>query len=339
MNAKLDSSKCRIIANLGDNHNGDPDLARQLAELASSAGCDAIVVRHRKVLCGYTQEALLQPAIDGSHTYSTLGEALRGLELAAETLETLRNFCRGRLDFIAAPHDLDAFAELQSIEPDAYQVEPPVLGHVPLLKAISSTGRPVLLVAGSCAEEDISAALTILDRQLVTLMHCVFSEGVPLESTALSYIPYYANRFNLPVGYMGLEKGTAAAIAAFGMGARTIEKVFTSDRHLPGGSHKSSLDRDEMRYLVECLRGLDTGAVDVPPRILLPEELANAEGQQASLAAAQDLDAGVTLEESMLSVKLATSGVRPGLIDRIVGRRLAYDVPADTPITFGVLEA
>jgi len=76
-----------------------------------------------------------------------------------------------------------------------------------------------------------------------------------------------------------------------------------------------------------------------PPRLLFPQELANPDDHVASLVAAHDLPVGLVLEESMLTVKLAANGVQPRLIGHLLGRRLAYDVPADSPVTFGVLEA
>jgi sialic acid synthase SpsE len=332
------SPTCRIIGNLGDNHNGDPKLARHLAEIAISAGCDGIVLPHCRVDSSYTWDFLLQPTADRFHEYKTRGEALHALELSLDTIRDIREMCRGRLDFIGAPYDLDSFYDLQAVDPDAYQIEPPVLNHVPLAKAIAATGRPVLVVAGMCTEEDITAVLEPLGKGSLTLLHCVYTEGIALESIALRYIPYFRQKFDMPVGYMGLETGLYGAVAAVAMGATTIEKVFTSDKYLPGPSHATSLDRDELRELVKSLRSLEKAVLASPPRALMPSELVSSDGFQASLSAAYDLPAGSPIDESMLCIKLMPDGISPRLMNHLIGRRLLYDVAADTPLTFGVIE-
>ena len=330
---------CRIIGNLADNHNGDPELARQLVEIAVSSGCDGIVLPHRKATSCYTQEVLLQPVADRAHSYTTLGESLQALELSAQAIGDLRSLCGNRISFIAAPYDLEAFAEMQAVEPDAYQIDAPVLTHIPLLDAVASSGKPVLLVAGACTEDDMDLAIKALGRDRVTLMHSVYAKGIEAGSTALWAIPHLAERFGLPMGYMGLERDTYTPVAAFAMGARTIEKYFTSDNHLPGPSHATSLDRDQLRQLVLNLRSMEPAISGDSPRILLPIELESDEDCHPALVASSDLPAGVTLDESMLSVRLATHGVGPRLLDQVVGRRLAYELPADTPISFAVMEA
>ena len=338
MGATIGQPTCRIIGNIGDNHNGNPDLAKRLIEIAISAGCNAVVLPHRRPNSGYTHEALAQPVVNGLREYITLGQTLQALELSSDTIKELRGACRGHLEFVGAPYDLEAFSDLEDAQPDGYQVDPPVLSHAPLLEAMASTGRPIILVAGMCAEEDVAAAVDILGNVPLTILHSVYAPGLPLNSTALWCIPMLRQKFDAPVGYMGMEGGNSATLTAFGMGARIIERMFTSDKFLPGLSHATSLDRDELRELVGCIRSMEEAVSGSPPRILQPVELADSYGHQASLVAAYDLVAGSALDESMLAVKLASDGVRATQMRYLLGRRLAYDVAADSPLTFGAIE-
>ena len=204
MSPQAKQPECRVLANLADNHNGNPGLAKQLLDLAASAGCAGAVLPHRRAKSGYTKDALLQTVADGSHELVTRGDLLQKLELSRDTLKELRSSCLGRLSFVGAPFDLDTLADLEDCNPDAYQVEPPVLAHLPLLAAIADTGRPVYLVAGRCTEDDVEAAIGMFKGKSVTLLHSVYAPSVSLESTALWYIPFLQQRFGLPVGYMGL---------------------------------------------------------------------------------------------------------------------------------------
>jgi len=329
----------RMIAYLGDGHGGDVDTAKRLVELAISAGCDGVVLPVRNVRQGYAEEAHAQPAPDAQHNALSLGAVLQELELSVQELKDIREICRGRVDFIGAPYDLQSFADLEATGPDGYQIDPAVLKHTPLLEAIKGSSKPVLLVAGGCTEKDIEASVAALDRQNVTLLHCVYASELELEATSLWLVSRLRERFGLPMGYLGLEPRISGAIAAFAMGAGTVEKLFSIDGSSRKGAMGAGLDRDELRELAATLRKLQESLSGETSRIIFPDELGYSDDPRASLVAGYDLPAGVVIEESMLVVKLAAHGVDPSLLDYVKGRKLAYDVPADAPLTFGAIES
>ena len=119
-----------------------------MVDIAISAGCDGVVLTHRWPNSCYTPDTLAQPVVNGLRESATLGQTLEVLQLSADTLKMLRDMSRGHIEFVGAPYDLEALSDLEEAEPDSYQVDPPVLTHAPLMKAMASTGRPVTLVAG-----------------------------------------------------------------------------------------------------------------------------------------------------------------------------------------------
>jgi sialic acid synthase SpsE len=135
-----------LVAAVDDNHGGNPALARRLVVLAADCGAHAV-------------------------KFSFRPSATRPLSAAREA-------AKGRLAFVAAPYDLESFARARRLEPDVYQIDPPVLGDRELLRAVRARRKPVLLVAGMCTDVMIAAALRELRSSPVVLMHAVSEFGI-----------------------------------------------------------------------------------------------------------------------------------------------------------------
>ena len=327
---QTETQSCYIIGDIGTNHNGDPQLAHYLVDIAARNGCDAVLIPW------YNATSTEKPmsVLANVPIYTPSEQVPR---LPVEALSEIREICQGRLHFIGAPYDLNSLEDLRKLEPDGIQIDPPLLGHKPLLEALAKHDWPVFLSVGMCSEEDIVFALKILNKHKVTLLHTVHALKTTVRSTALGLIPYLQQRFDIPIGYRGTESGITASIAAFALGARTIEKPFTSDHHLSGQNHAASLDREELRELVSTLREMEEAIQIESHRVLLPVEVQDGASPRASLVAARDLTEGTILDDSMLTVELASDGISPRLIDNVLGRRLLYDVTTHTSITFGAL--
>jgi N,N'-diacetyllegionaminate synthase len=336
----LDSihKKPTVVAALESNHNGDLSLAKRMVDIAVDCGCDAIKIPVRRVKESYTEEILQQPNYKHPELGATYGDALERLELKADALRSLRDHCRGRISFIGAPYDLSSMDLLGDLDVDGYQIDPPLLCHQPLVQAIANRQKKVLVCVGMCSEQELAVALQILKNVPIILLHCVMAKSLRLEDTALDYIPYLRRRFGCEIGYLGFEDGIHAALTAYTIGATTIEKIFTIDRHLPGPGRANSLDREELRALVQGLLALESSLKPAGPRQLLPVELETFTDQRCSLVTARPLKAGTTIQADMLTVKAALHGVSPQLLSWLEGKRLLFDLPLDAPITFGVVD-
>jgi sialic acid synthase SpsE len=301
-----------LIAAIDYNHGGNAALARRLVALASEAGAHAVKFALRQ---------------DARHA---------GLRPAA--LTAVRDAARGHAAFIAAPYDLAALANAKRLNPDAYQIDPPALGDRELLRAVRSSRKPVLLVAGMCTDVVISAALSELGGASVILMHTV--SALPLEParTQLSFVPALRRRWRVPVGYLGWEAGTTWAVVAAALGAIVIEKPFTLDRNLDGPFHAASLDPQQFRTLADDLRALNAAIAPVKRRRVLPEELDVLGANSQSLVARRRLRRGSRLRSSDFKLEAPLRGLTPRLWPWLEGRRLIYDLEAGEPITFGMVE-
>ncbi len=330
--------RASVVAALESNHNGDLSLAKRMVDIAVDCECDAVKVPVRNVKECYTEEILQQPNYKYPELGHTYGALLESLELKADALGALRYHCRGRTSFIGAPYDLSSLDLLESLDVDAYQIDPSVLCHQSLLEKIGALQKKVLVCAGMCGEEELASILETLKDVPVILLHCVVAESLRLEDAALTYVPYLGHRYGCEIGYLGFEEGIYAALVAYTLGATIIEKTFTVDRHLRGPGHASSLDREDLKALVQGLFALESSLKPPGPRQLLPVELETFTNQRCSLVAARPLKAGTIIRADMVKVKRPVRGISPQLLSRLEGRRLLYDLSVDAPITFGVVE-
>jgi sialic acid synthase SpsE len=335
---EMSRRKPAVVAALENNHNGDLSLAKRMVDVAVDCGCAAIKIPVRLAKECYTEETLQQPNYKYPELGATYGDALERLELKADALRSLREHCRGRISFIGAPYDLSSMDVLGDLDVDGYQIDPPLLCHQPLVQAMADRQKKVLVCVGMCSEQELALALQTLKNAPVTLLHCVIAKSLRLEDTALNYIPYLRERFGCEVGYLGFEEGIHAALTAYTLGAATIEKIFTIDRHLSGPGRAYSLDREELRALVQGILALESSLEPSGPRQLLPVELETFADERCAVVAARPLKAGTTIQADMLTVKAALNGLSPQLLSWLEGKRLLFDLPLDAPITFGVVD-
>lgn len=328
-----------LVAAIDYNHNGSLALGRRLIELAGRAGAHAVKVVVRRMAESIAPEVLDTPWLGGLALGRTYREVWTRLQLKPAALKGLRAAARRqRLAFVAAPYDLETFKIARALGPDAFQIDPPVLGDRDLLRAVARARRPVLLVAGMCTERDIAAALHALGLAQVVILHTVTAAQVAPAAARLGYVPWLRRRFKRPVGYLGREPGVAWSLIAAALGASVIEKPLTLDHALEGPFHASSLNPAQFQALATGLADLRSALEQPDGRVVLPEELDTLASEGPSLVARKRLARGTRLQAKHLSVQSPMRGLSPRLRPWIEGQRLAYDVEAGEPLTFGLLE-
>lgn len=324
-----------IIAALEDNHMGRLDVAQRMVDAACTAGADAVKVSLRNIETSYAAEFLNRPYLQFPELGTTYRDVLTAFELTPKDFARLREHARGRLRFIAAPYDQPSLDAASSMDVDGWQIDPSVFGDRPLLEQVAAAGKVTFAAAGMVTDVDVTELVRIFAQRPVELLHCVAAPDLPLEQSALGFIPRLQAQHGVPVGYLALDGRTESASAAIGLGARTIEVPFTLEHALRGPGHARALDRDGLTQFVRTLRAIFQSLNVQGPRRVLPGELdAYQEGRKA-LVAVRDLPAGTLLGPGMLVAKAPHRGLSPRLLPRLMGKRLLYDLPADRPVTFG----
>lgn len=324
-----------IIAEIGLNHNGSPELAKKLIDVAVNAGCDAVKFQKRDPRAMLTREFYNTPYMNGGNSFGpTYGAHRDALELSEDVYWQMKEYCDRRgIMFFASAWDEGSADFLARMDVPVFKIGSPDLTNLPLCEHIAKMGKPIILSTGMSAMWEIERAVETIVRHndRLILMHCVSIYPTPAEHVNLGCMKELAEYFGLPVGYSGHEHGIAIPVAAVAMGACAIEKHITLCRGLKGGDHKFSLEPDEVHALVRSVRAVEQ-ALPSRDKTVHPKELPARQKLAKSLTSVGRIPKGTVIIREMLCCKSPGTGISPTQIDDVVGRVALVDIEEDCTI-------
>jgi N,N'-diacetyllegionaminate synthase len=320
----LDLNRQRLlIAEIGNNHEGDAGLALELVEAAAEAGAQAVKVQviNPVRLVNYAQQERI----------AQLSRFRLPLTVVAEMAE--RAAARGLL-FLASAFDEDSLREVAPLLA-AVKIASGDLDFLPLLSCAAGLDKPLLLSTGMATLAEIKQAVDHIAAHLppartvagsLALLHCVSLYPTPLESANLTAIQTLQREFGLVAGYSDHCLGIECAAVALGLGARIIEKHFTLDKTRQNfRDHALSADPGDIKRLSELMAAFD-GLLGDGKKAPGPAELEMAAAARRSIVAARDLAAGEIIARADLDFVRPRDGLPPAAATSLVGRRLRVPV-------------
>ncbi len=257
---------CYVVAEIGINHNGDLDLARELIRTAAEAGCEAVKLQKRTVDVVYTPEELAQSR--ESAFGSTNGDLKRGLELGLDQFQAIDACCREHgLAWFASCWDEASVDFIERFEPPCYKIASASLTDKALLRHHRRRGRPLILSTGMSTLEEIDRAVGILGHEDLILLHCTSTYPARAEELNLRAIHTLEERYGVPVGYSGHEVGLSTTIAAATLGAVMVERHITLDRAMWGSDQAASVEPQGFARLVRDIRTIEQALGDGVKRV------------------------------------------------------------------------
>ncbi|MGE3343055.1 MAG: N-acetylneuraminate synthase family protein [Vicinamibacterales bacterium] len=312
-----------VIAEIGNNHEGDFDRAAEMVRQAAATGADAV-----KFQTFRTEHYVSRS--DGARF-----ARLKSFEFSLDQFEALSVLARqlGML-FVSTPFDLASARGLRPMV-DAFKVSSGDLLFFPLLSEIAASGKPVILSSGGSCMQHVAEAIEYVRSTQerkgavdVGLLHCVSSYPTPPGEANLGAIPALAARFDVAVGYSDHTLGIEAAIASVALGARIVEKHFTLDKEFSDfRDHQLSADPDEFGELVRRCRLVQSmiGTGEKRPQ---PCEEAGLPAMRRSIVCARDLTAGHRLNREDLTWVRPAGGLAPGKENLLIGKVLRRPLAA-----------
>ncbi len=244
-----------IIAEIGINHNGDADLAKQLIRVAADCGCDAVKFQKRTVERAYTKEFLDSPR--ESPWGHTQRDQKMGLELGQAEYEQIDVCCKEcGIQWLASAWDVEAQHFLRSFDLAYNKIASAMLTHTELLRAVAEEGKHTFISTGMSTVEEIDAAVGIFREAgcPFELMHCNSTYPMKEKDANLRTIGYLRDRYGCDVGYSGHETDILVSTCAVAVGASSVERHITLDRSMYGSDQKASLEPHELSLLVQQIR-------------------------------------------------------------------------------------
>jgi sialic acid synthase len=325
-----------VIAEIGNNHQGELDKARALIHAAAECGVDAVKFQKRDNRRLYTR-AFYESPYDNENSYgATYGEHREFLELAKSDWFELSRYARDEgVAFVAAAFDEPSGDLMAELDIDAFKVASGDLLNVPFLRYVARFGKPMFLSTGGGTLEDIDRAVDAIVpiNEQLSVLHCTAAYPADVEDLNLSVITALRERYpDLVIGLSDHHNGIAMAPVAFMLGARVFEKHFTLNHAWKGTDHAYSLMPDGMRRFVRDLHRVPVALGDGVKRPLA-SEARPLEKMGKKLVAARALSAGQVLAaDDLLAKSPADEGMPPYELDGLLGRKLARPLEEDEAI-------
>lgn len=263
-----------VIAEIGLNHNGDVELAKQLIDVAAGAGADAVKFQKRTPELATPEHMRDIPRETPWGTMSYLDYRRRVEFDRDEYIEISDHALLRGLEWFASPWDEPSVAFLEELGVTAHKVASASLTDHSLLGALRDTGKTVILSTGMSTIEQIDAAIDVLGTERLLLMHATSTYPMEPVEANLRMIPALRDRYpGVPVGYSGHERGLQISLAAVALGAVAVERHITLDRTMWGSDHAASLEPAGLHHLVRDIRVIEAALGDGVKRVY-PGELA-----------------------------------------------------------------
>jgi sialic acid synthase SpsE len=314
----IEPGRVFVVAEIGNNHEGDLGAAREMVAAAAECGVDAVKFQTFRT-------ELFQSPDDPARL-----ARLRSFELTPAQFQDLHEHTRARgLRFLSTPLDLESADFLEPLV-DAYKIASGDNDFVALLDRVARSGKPVVVSTGMSDLVTVQAAQARLEavwarrggRGELAVLHCLSSYPAPLEQVNLAAIPFLAQQLGCAVGYSDHTLGVEACRLAVAAGALIVEKHFTLDKQRSSfRDHQLSADPAEMKTLVQEVRRV-ADLLGPRQKVVQPCEEATIPVARRSLRAAADLPAGHRLRATDLVCLRPFRGLPPGQESRLLGRAL-----------------
>tara|TARA_Y100000590_G_scaffold248758_1_gene279521 strand:+ start:957 stop:1826 length:870 start_codon:yes stop_codon:yes gene_type:complete len=256
-----------IVAEIGINHNGDINVAKQLIDIAVSANCDAVKFQKR------TPELCVPPEQRDIPRETPWGimsyiDYRHKVEFGKQEYHEIDKYCKeNNISWFSSCWDEESVDFMEQFEPIGYKIASACLTDDSLLTKLHSTKRTIIISTGMSTMDQIDHAVSLLDKDNLVICHCTSTYPCPAEELNLNTIKSLQNKFDCPIGYSGHETGLQTTIAAVVLGACFVERHITLDRAMWGSDQSASIEPQGLHRLVRDIRVIESAMGDGVKRV------------------------------------------------------------------------
>ena len=331
-----------VIAEIGINHNGNMEIAKQLIEESAKAGVDAVKFQKRNASSimikdninvnpiGYLSQSVNDISTD-QPAYGSWSYPDSRVELSEENFRELQKFSKEHnVEFFASPWDEESLDFLLELNLNILKIPSVEITNYEFLEKFSKTNLPIILSTGTALIDDIDKALDILSKggSEIMILQCTSAYPSKFAEIDLNVIKTFKEKYENVIGYSGHEPGIHIPIAAVSMGARIVEKHVTLNKKMNGTDHAASIDMSELSEMVKCIREVEEAFGSSQKRKFESENpLINVLGK--SLVTTKDLLSGELIDASMLTTKGPFEGIPASEYYNVIGKQIKNAKKAD----------
>jgi len=325
-----------VIAEIGINHEGDFDKAIKMVDDAFDAGCECV-----KFQCHVIEDEMIPNDVIPGNADESIWDIMSRAALTEQEDTRIKGYVESKgMIYLSTPFSRAAAIRLESMGVSAYKIGSGECNNYPLVKHIAAYGKPVILSTGMNDLESIRPSVEILQQARVkfALLHCTSMYPTPYEKVRLGALEVLNGQF--PDAVIGLSDhtlGNYTCFAAIPLGARILEKHFTSDKSWPGPDVPISIDPIELRDLIkgsQAIFGALGGSKDI-----LPEEQPTIDFAYACVVSTCEIKRGERLTEKNIWVKRPGTGeIKAVDYERLLGKIVRNDIAGNTQLKWADVE-
>lgn len=326
-----------VVAEIGINHGGSLEVAREMVRLAAAAGCECIKHQTHILEDEMTDEA---KAIFPPNADVSIWDVMARCALSLDDEVALKAYVESLgMIYLSTPFSRAAADFLNDIGVPAFKIGSGEADNLPLIRHIARLGKPVILSTGMQTIETMRASVAILDAAGVdyALLECTNLYPSPPEIVSLRGVTELQRAFpRAVVGFSDHSIGPEMALASVALGACILERHYTDTRYRIGPDISCSMDPAELRFLIDRSREIHTALHNDKRRTAAEEPVYRF--ARASVVADRDLPEGHVITEADIWARRPGSGEIAGYdFDRVVGRRLTRAVGRNTQLRWSDL--
>jgi len=329
-----DNEPAFVIAELGNNHQGNLETCIEMIEAAARAGASAVKLQKRSNRDLYAPSLFDSPYANENSFGSTYGAHREFLEFGKEQyLACIEVARKNKIVFFATAFDYKSADFLAALDVPAFKIASGDLRSIPLIQHIASYQKPIILSTGGGTLEDVDRAVEVLENAGVqySILQCTAAYPPSFDQLDLRVIETFRARYrNAVIGYSGHDSGIAMSLVAYTLGARVIEKHFTLNRAMQGTDHAFSLEPDGMRKLIRDLNRTRLALGDGTKRTF-ESEVSPVRKMGKAIYASRNILKGEVVLESDLELRSPADGLAPFLGNLLVGKTTNRDIQRHEP--------
>ena len=243
------------IAEIGINHNGNIDIAKNLIDEAVKVGFDSVKFQKRTIDIVYSKEILDSPR--ESPWGNTQRQQKEGLEFGSNEYDEIDKYCKQKnIIWFASAWDTESLKFLDKYNLNYNKIASAMITDLNFLEEVAKRKKHTFISTGMSSSKNIDDAVKIFSNNNCSfeLMHCVSTYPCKSEDVNLNVIDSLKKKYNCKVGYSGHENGIIISLAAYVKGISSLERHITLDRSMYGSDQSASL---ELRGIRELMNGIE----------------------------------------------------------------------------------
>lgn len=334
-----------IICEIGVNHNGDMNLAKEMIKMSKKCGCDAVKFQAYK-----TEDLVKENTFLAEYQKSNLRKEknsqfnmLNKYELSEDNFMELKKISDSlNVDFLVTPFDLHSLQYLsEKLRLKKIKISSADLNNYPLLQAAIKLNMSVILSTGMATLEDIKSSVNFIEKNngnIDGILHCTTSYPTIWEDVNLNVIDTYKKEFFYPVGYSDHTVGDLIPVCAVAKGATIIEKHVTLSRDLEGPDHKASMEFADLKIMIEKIRTLEMSLGD-GVKIITDIENKNKNIAIKKIVAGHDININHILNYDDFNYLRSNDGIEVKFVDKLIGKKCKKGIKKGDPILWEMIDS